>query len=183
MPAAGRMDGEVGCWGRVWINEGRLVTDGATSVDGCFNFSLPLYFLPILFIGPKYRNSFAAKLKAVIAFFPPLPFFLLKSFIPIWPINFSTVKPCIVIYVKFPYNFHLESACFFCCCFFSMSVGRNLSRHKSLTLKLTSPMMLGHKLCPPFPPGPPPCPLSLFILSNLPSGTIIMSMLVCVCIL
>lgn len=64
-----------------------------------------------------------------------------------------------------------------------MSVGRNLSRHKSLTLKLTSPMMLGHKLCPPFPPGPPPCPLSLFILSNLPSGTIIMSMLVCVCIL
>lgn len=121
-------------------------------------------------------------LKQLLLFFPPLPFFLLKSFIPIWPINFSTVKPCIVIYVKFPYNFHLESACFFVVVF-SMSVGRNLSRHKSLTLKLTSPMMLGHKLCPPFPPGPPPCPLSLFILSNLPSGTIIMSMLVCVCIL
>lgn len=80
MPAAGRMDGEVGCWGRVWINEGRLVTDGATSVDGCFNFSLPLYFLPILFIGPKYRNSFAAKLKAVIAFFSPPSFFSSQVF-------------------------------------------------------------------------------------------------------
>lgn len=29
----GRMDDG----GKVWINEGRLVTDGATPVDGCFN--------------------------------------------------------------------------------------------------------------------------------------------------
>lgn len=52
-----------------WINEGRLVTDGTTSVDGCFNFILPLYILSMLFIRQKYRNSSAPLLKALITFF------------------------------------------------------------------------------------------------------------------
>lgn len=59
--------------GRVWINEGRLVTDGATSVDGCFNSSLPLYILSMLFIRQKHRNSSAPLLKTthhVLRWFP-----------------------------------------------------------------------------------------------------------------
>lgn len=66
--ASSREDGWRG-WmlGGVWINEGHLVTDGATSVDGCFNFSLPLYILPILFIRPQHKNSFASLL---FPFFP-----------------------------------------------------------------------------------------------------------------
>lgn len=31
--------------GSFWINEGHLVTDGVTPVDGCFNYSPPLYIL------------------------------------------------------------------------------------------------------------------------------------------
>lgn len=58
-----------------WINEGRLVTDGTTSVDGCFNFILPLYILSMLFIRQKYRNSSAPLLKALITFFFFFSFF------------------------------------------------------------------------------------------------------------
>lgn len=37
------------------------MTDGATSVDGCFNSSLPLYILSMLFIRQKYRISTATQ--------------------------------------------------------------------------------------------------------------------------
>ena len=43
--AAGRMYGEDGWPWRAQIQEGRMVTDGLTPVDGCFNSSLPLYIL------------------------------------------------------------------------------------------------------------------------------------------
>ena len=47
------VDGEM----RLWINEGASLTDGATLGEGCFNFSLPLYMLSVLFIMQKQANA------------------------------------------------------------------------------------------------------------------------------
>lgn len=66
--------------GRVWINEGRLVTDGPTPVDGCFNSSPLLYIPRALFVRQKNRTSAAPRLQLHVSSSPPLDFTLVRLY-------------------------------------------------------------------------------------------------------
>lgn len=165
------MDRGVGWRGRVWINEGRLVTDGATSVDGCFNFSLPLYILSMLFIRQKYKNSFAPPLKPLLLFLLSNKRMSLFPCVACWPPELKSdfKRPFICrtswIFWLFLLSFKHKSYSFFI-----------VVSLRCLLLQLTSPVTQGHKLWPPFPPGSLSLPsLSFVIPSNLPSETIIIS--------